>query len=219
MGGRRVDGRVRLDLARSQAASSCGSATPSTGTIREVLEEKAETFFESGNGRGQLALPAGVERSHLVLGARQLGTPVPPRSAAPAARSMPITSGEGNVTQLLRVDETNRAAVLRRASARRSGRDPYFRHLYRIGMDGRNLQLLTPADADHDVTLSPSGKFFVDIYSKPDVPPVAGAARRRRRAGHGAREGGHLPADGHRLAAADADHGQGSRRRRPISTA
>jgi len=32
---------------------------------------------------------------------------------------------------------------------------------------------LTPADADHDVTLSPSGRFFVDSYSKPDVPPVA----------------------------------------------
>ena len=84
-----------------------------------------------------------------------------------------ITTGEGNVTQLLRVDEKNRARCISSASARSSGRDPYFRHLYRIGIDGKDLQLLTPEDADHDVTLSPSGRYFVDSYSTPDVPPVA----------------------------------------------
>ena len=72
-----------------------------------------------------------------------------------------ITSGNGNVTQLLRVDEKNRQLYFV-AVGREKGRDPYFRHLYRIGMDGRNLQLLTPEDGDHDVTLSPSGRFFVD---------------------------------------------------------
>ena len=51
--------------------------------------------------------------------------------------------------------------------------DPYFMHLYRVGFDGKNLALLTPEDANHDVTLSPSGKYFVDNYSKPDVPPVS----------------------------------------------
>ena len=82
-----------------------------------------------------------------------------------------ITTGDGNVTQLLRVDEKNRLLYFI-AVGREKGRDPYFRHLYRIGMDGRNLQLLTPDDADHDVTMSPSGRFFVDSYSTPDVPPV-----------------------------------------------
>ena len=36
-----------------------------------------------------------------------------------------------------------------------------------------SLKLLTPEDANHEVTLRPSGKYFVDSYSKPDVPPVA----------------------------------------------
>jgi dipeptidyl aminopeptidase/acylaminoacyl peptidase len=35
------------------------------------------------------------------------------------------------------------------------------------------VQLLTPEDGDHDVSFSASGRFFVDSYSKPDVPPVA----------------------------------------------
>jgi dipeptidyl aminopeptidase/acylaminoacyl peptidase len=39
-------------------------------------------------------------------------------------------------------------------------------------LDGKNLQLLTPEDADHDVSLAPSGRYFVDTYSKPDAPPI-----------------------------------------------
>ena len=40
-------------------------------------------------------------------------------------------------------------------------------------MDGKNAALLTPEDATHEITLSDSGDYFVDSYSKPDVPPVA----------------------------------------------
>jgi dipeptidyl aminopeptidase/acylaminoacyl peptidase len=55
---------------------------------------------------------------------------------------------------------------------REKGRDPYFRHLYRVGFDGRSAALLTPENADHEVAFSPSGRYVVDSYSKPDVPPV-----------------------------------------------
>ncbi|HEX9901841.1 MAG TPA: prolyl oligopeptidase family serine peptidase, partial [Acidobacteriota bacterium] len=82
-----------------------------------------------------------------------------------------ITTGPGNVTRLLGVDEKNRSLTFL-AVGREKNRDPYFRHLYRIGFDGKNLRLLTPEDADHEVALSPSGRFFVDSYSKPDVPPI-----------------------------------------------
>ena len=42
-----------------------------------------------------------------------------------------------------------------------------------MGFDGKNLSLLTPEDGNHEISLSPSGRFFVDSYSKPDVPAVA----------------------------------------------
>ena len=32
---------------------------------------------------------------------------------------------------------------------------------------------MTPEDANHEITLSASAKYFVDSYSRPDVPPVA----------------------------------------------
>ena len=52
------------------------------------------------------------------------------------------------------------------------GANPYFTHLYRVGFAGEGLTLLTPEDANHEVAFSPSGRYFVDTYSRPDVPPV-----------------------------------------------
>jgi dipeptidyl aminopeptidase/acylaminoacyl peptidase len=83
----------------------------------------------------------------------------------------PITSGDFVVTELLRLDEKARMLYFL-ANGMEKGRDPYFAHLYRVGFDGQGLTLLTPEDANHAVTLSPSGHYFVDNHSKPDVPTV-----------------------------------------------
>ena len=61
------------------------------------------------------------------------------------------------MTQVLRVDEKTRTIHFL-GVGREKGRDPYFVHLYRVGFDGKNLQLLTPEDAMHDISLSPSGQ-------------------------------------------------------------
>src|SRR5215472_16123977 len=71
-----------------------------------------------------------------------------------------ITSGDWVVTQLFRVDEKARTLCFL-ADGREPG-NPYFTHLYRIGFDGQGLTLLTPENANHQVTLSPSGRQFVD---------------------------------------------------------
>jgi dipeptidyl aminopeptidase/acylaminoacyl peptidase len=82
-----------------------------------------------------------------------------------------ITTGEGNVMDIVRVDERARTIYFT-ALGKEAGRDPYFHHLYRIGFDGRGQTLLTPEDAHHTVSMSPDGRFFVDTYSTPDTPPV-----------------------------------------------
>ena len=38
-----------------------------------------------------------------------------------------------------------------------TGRNPYFVHLYRAGLDGKNLTLLSPEDATHDVSVGTAG--------------------------------------------------------------
>jgi dipeptidyl aminopeptidase/acylaminoacyl peptidase len=160
-----------VSTARDHRREQLRVADASSGIIREVMEEKAETFFESGNGAVNWRyLPASNEV--IWFSERDNWGRLYLHDLRTGREKHPITTGEGNVTQLLRVDDRNRLLYFV-AVGRERGRDPYFRHLYRIGMDGANLQLLTPEDADHDVSMSPSGRFFVDVYSTPDVPPVA----------------------------------------------
>jgi dipeptidyl aminopeptidase/acylaminoacyl peptidase len=146
-------------------------ADAATGEIRNVLSERSETFFESGQGRVNWRyLPQTNEViwfsrkddwGHLYL-----------HDASTGFQKNRITAGDGNVTQVLRLDEKGRTIYFQ-GVGKEKGRDPYFRHLYSIGFDGKNLKLLTPDDGDHTVDLSPSGRYFVDTYSKPDVPPVS----------------------------------------------
>ncbi|MEQ1691155.1 MAG: DPP IV N-terminal domain-containing protein [Gemmatimonas sp.] len=82
-----------------------------------------------------------------------------------------ITSGEGPVTQIARIDEKTRA-VFYAANGREKGQDPYFAHFYKIGLDGRTQTSLTPDVGDHSMQLSPSGRYLIDTYSSADVPPV-----------------------------------------------
>lgn len=140
-----------------------------TGVVRDILEEKVETFFESGFGRiNWHILPESNEViwfsqrddwGHLYLYDLESGQ-----------LKNRITSGSWNMLQLTRIDRDNR--ILYFTGAGREPGDPYFQYFYRINMDGTGLKLLTPNNANHSVSLSPSGQFFVDSYSTPVEPPV-----------------------------------------------
>jgi dipeptidyl-peptidase-4 len=158
---------VFVSTSRDHKHEILREADPETGDVRVVLEEKVATFFESG-GNWRF-LPRTNELvwfsrrdnwGHLYL-----------CDMATGALKNRITSGEGNVGSILRFDEKARVIYFI-GLGREKGRDPYFRHVYKVGFDGRGLALLTPEDADHAVSLSPSGRYLVDSYSKPDVPPV-----------------------------------------------
>ncbi len=146
-------------------------ADAATGAIREVLEETVATYFESGNGRVNWRYLPGSNEV-LWFSERDNWGQLYLYDLQTGKLKNQITSGEGNVTQLLRVDEKNRVLYFL-GVGREKGRDPYFTHFYRVGFDGKNLALLTPEDANHDINLSPSGRTFTDSYSKPDVPAVA----------------------------------------------
>jgi dipeptidyl aminopeptidase/acylaminoacyl peptidase len=49
---------------------------------------------------------------------------------------------------------------------------PYYAHLYRIGFDGSGATLMTPEDGNHRITFIPTGGYFLDTYSRVDLPPV-----------------------------------------------
>ncbi len=142
-----------------------------TGEVRTLFEETSATQIGDASLTENLwrILPASNELIwwsqrdnwlHLYL-----------HDLATGALKNRITTGDGNVTEIVRVDEKARAVYFV-AKGREAGRDPYFDHLYRIGFDGKGLVLLTPENANHSVTMAPDGKYFVDSYSTPDVAPV-----------------------------------------------
>ena len=142
-------------------------ADVATGVVRTVFEETVPTHFESRTGFRVLWPTNEViwysqrdDWGHLYLYDLNTGT-----------LKNRITSGEGPVSQIARVDEKTRT-VWFTALGRERGQDPYFRHFYRIGLDGKGYTSLTPDDGDHSVALSPSGRYLVDTWSKPDVAPV-----------------------------------------------
>jgi len=160
-----------VSVSRDHKRAQLRVAEAATGSIRDILEELVPTQYESGSGNrpNWRYLPASNEViwfserdnwGHLYL-----------YDLANGQLKNQITSGSWVVTELLRVDEKNRLLYFL-AAGREKGRDPYFTHLYKIGFDGKGLTLLTPEDGNHDVSLSPGGRYFVDSYSKPDLPPI-----------------------------------------------
>jgi dipeptidyl aminopeptidase/acylaminoacyl peptidase len=82
-----------------------------------------------------------------------------------------ITKGEWVVRGVQRVDEAKRQ-IWFSAGGMYPGKDPYFAYYYRINFDGSGLTRLTDADANHNGAYSSDNQFFVDNYSRVDLPPV-----------------------------------------------
>jgi len=82
-----------------------------------------------------------------------------------------VTSGAWAVGAIQYVDETAKQVYFT-ARGREAGRNCYYAHLYRVNYDGSGLTLVTTEDGHHDIRFSPSGRYFVDTYSRVEKPPV-----------------------------------------------
>ncbi len=80
-----------------------------------------------------------------------------------------ITKGNFLVKNVEYIDTIERKVYFM-ACGKEKGEDPYYTHLYVVNFDGSNLNLLTPENAYHEVSFSPDGKFFVNNYSRVDMP-------------------------------------------------
>ncbi|MDX1674436.1 MAG: DPP IV N-terminal domain-containing protein [Longimicrobiales bacterium] len=146
-------------------------ADAETGDVRDVLERHEDTFFMSGlwgAGHNWRYLPETGEvvwythetdRGHLYL-----------HDLATGGRERAITEGDWNVLTVERLDPGSRT-IWFMGNGREPG-DPYFRYLYRVDMDSGEITLLTPDSANHEISFSPDGRFVVDEYSTPTIPPV-----------------------------------------------
>lgn len=148
-------------------------ADPATGTARLVLTESGKTYRELNqfggtpnwrplrNGRELLWWSERDGWGHLYRIDATNGTVL-----------AQLTSGPWLVQDVLSVDETL-GTVHFTAVGRERGIDPYYRQLYRVGLDGSALTRLSSEDADHQVWATPSGRHFIDLHSRRDLAPTA----------------------------------------------
>jgi len=139
------------------------------GQPRAVVDEQSPTFFcyysklyrkDLNDGRETIWMSERDGWNHLYL-----------YDGATGKVKRQITRGECVVRSVAAVDETRRQIYFV-ASGMDTGKDPYFRHLFRIGFDGSGLTRLTEGDADHDVSVSPDFTHFTTTRSRIDSPPV-----------------------------------------------
>jgi dipeptidyl-peptidase 4 len=146
-------------------------ADAATGEVRDVMSETAPKFFESGNDKVNWKyLPQSNEV--LWFSERDGWGQMYLYDLTTGKLKNQITHGDGNVTQVLHVDDKTRTIYFL-AVGKEQGRDPYFSHYYSITFDGKDMKLLTPENADHAVTPSPDGRYFADVYSTVTQPETA----------------------------------------------
>ena len=146
-------------------------ADVASGDVLDVMDETAPKFFESGNDKVNWKYLSKTKEL-LWFSERDGWGQLYMYDASTGGPKNQITHGEGNVTQVLYVDEAARKIYFL-GVGKEAGRDPYFSHFYSIGFDGKNMKLLTPENADHAVTVSKDGKYFVDVYSTATQPQTA----------------------------------------------
>lgn len=82
-----------------------------------------------------------------------------------------VTSGNWTSGKIVRIDTVGRTLYFE-GHGQVEGGNPYYARLNRVNLDGRGkVKILTPEEGNHRVTFSPSGRYFVDTYSRPDQEP------------------------------------------------
>ena len=85
-----------------------------------------------------------------------------------------LTKGEWVVRDIIQINEKEDYLIISgNGKNYNSGEDPYNIHYYRINLKNGTVLDLTPEQANHTGYFSSDYKFFVDVYSKPDMPPVS----------------------------------------------
>ena len=185
-------------------------ADATTGKVRTVFEESSKTYLESGNGKVNWAY---LPKTHEAVwySERSNWGQLYLYDTDSGKLKRTITKGEGNVSEMLKVDPASRT-IWFRAVGRQHGVDPYFQQFYKVSLDGGKPTLLTPEPMDHAVALSPDHKWFVDAYSTATTPTTT--VLRSADDGHVAAtvaKADITPPESGRLGAAGADHGEGTR--------
>jgi len=140
-----------------------------TGAARALVDERSTTFIDYAHKQfahfveetGEILWMSERDGwNHLYLYDGRTGT-----------LKNPITRGPWVVRGVDRVDEARRQ-IWFRAGGIYPEQDPYYVHYARVNFDGSGLVLLTQGDGTHTLQFSPDRRYYIDTYSRVDLPPV-----------------------------------------------
>ena len=154
-----------------------------TGKARALVEETSPTFiyynpqatglssgrkfrWDSPDGRELIWMSQRDGWAHLYLYDRATGQV-----------KNQITKGNWQVNFVNRVDGEKRQIYFH-GNGMDAGKDPYFMHYFRVNFDGTGLTRLTAGDGTHALSPGveqwrPDQQYYVDTYSRVDMPPVS----------------------------------------------
>ena len=141
-----------------------------TGQTRAVISEEPETFFNYSNKRFRHDIDDG--REIIWMSERDGWNHLHMLDGETGQVKHQITKGDWPVRGVDSVDVENRR-IWFRANGMNPEQDPYFIHYYRIDFDGTGLVAYTEGDGMHEVTFSPDRRFYIDQWSRVDLPPIA----------------------------------------------
>ena len=81
-----------------------------------------------------------------------------------------ITTGAFHCEDIVNIDEKKRILYFT-ASGKENNEDPYYYHLYKINLDGSDLQLLNAGNFDNAVNMNDNGTYFVNNFSRVNTIP------------------------------------------------
>jgi dipeptidyl aminopeptidase/acylaminoacyl peptidase len=150
-----------------------------TGKARTVIEEASKAFIDyrrasaglSDSGR-QFRYDVADGKEVVWMSERDGWSHLYLYDGVTGRVKNPITKGNWAVHFVEKVDEDKRQIYFT-ATGMDAGKDPYFLHAFRVNFDGTGLTRFTTADATHTVTWSPARDYYVDRYSRVDLPMVA----------------------------------------------
>ena len=82
-----------------------------------------------------------------------------------------ITKGNWMVRAVDHADDAARSLVIRTMGAH-ANQDPYHVHFARVSLDGGEPLFLTDGDGTHELVFSPDRAYYLDNWSRVDLPPV-----------------------------------------------
>ncbi|WP_035483490.1 S9 family peptidase [Gaetbulibacter saemankumensis] len=141
----------------------------SNGTVKVLVNEMSDTFIDYSSKKYRYDVADG---SSIIWTSERDGWNHIYLYNGDGTLKKQVTKGKWVVRKVIHVDEENKEIYFT-ASGLDKNQDPYFIHYCKIDFEGKHLTRFTSENGNHKVTFSKDYKYYVDQYSRVDMPAIS----------------------------------------------